>query len=147
MMTDSAPSRGPIRFGKRRVPLVLMACAAVATLGGCTQMPDAMSGAFVDPAKYDLYNCLQLRTARRENSKRVAELRGLVARAETGSGGPVVSEVAYGNDLVSARASAVLAEEVWQRNHCDSEKLPPEKPDSSVGARPTMEPVAQPLKR
>jgi hypothetical protein len=145
MTADSA--RSLIRFGKRRAALVLMACAAVASFGGCTQMPDAMSGAFVDPAKYDLYNCLQLRAARRENAKRVAELRGLVARAETGSGGAVVSEIAYGNDLVSARASAVLAEEVWERNHCDSEKLPPEKPDTSVSSTRTMEPVAQPLKR
>lgn len=111
-----------------------MAACLGASMPGCTQMPDAMSEAFADPAKYDLYNCVQLRTARKENSRRIAELRGLVARADTATGGPVVAEVAYGNDLLTARASAKLADDAWRRNHCDSEVLPPEKPDAPPAA-------------
>lgn len=107
--------------------LLLLGAGMIAALPGCTQMPDSMSAAFADPAKYDLYDCVQLRTARKENSRRIAELRGLVARADTATGGPVVAEVAYGNDLVSARASATLADQAWERNHCDSQVLPPEK--------------------
>jgi hypothetical protein len=97
-------------------------------LGSCAQLSDNVSGAFVDPAKYDLYNCAQLRTARTENAKRVADLKGLMAKAETGAAGPVVAEVAYGNDYLSARAQGKLADEVWARNHCDSAALPPENP-------------------
>lgn len=118
------------RSGEMRAALLIAAIVTfAAALPGCTQMPDSMSAAFADPAKYDQYSCLQLRTARRENSKRIAELRGLVARADTAAGGTVVAEVAYGNDLVTARAQANLADEAWTRNHCDREALPPEKPD------------------
>ncbi|MGO9360426.1 MAG: twin-arginine translocation pathway signal [Xanthobacteraceae bacterium] len=136
MTIDSVKARlSSLKIRRAAAMLALGACAAAA-LTGCTQMPDAMSGAFADPSKYDLYNCAQLRTARRENAKRVAELRGLVARAETGTGGTAVAEVAYGNDLVSARASALLADQVWKREHCDSQVLPPEKPDPAAAAAP-----------
>lgn len=118
-------------------------CAAVLgllfagfALGGCAQLSENVSGAFVDPAKYDLYNCAQLRTARTENAKRIADLKGLMAKAETGAAGPVVAEVAYGNDYLSARAQAKLADDVWARNRCDSEALPPENPPSPAAAAP-----------
>jgi hypothetical protein len=117
-----------IRLNVSRAMLLAVGLCGAA-LSGCSQMPDAMSVAFADPAKYDLYNCVQLRTARKENTRRIAELRGLIAKAETGTGGKVVAEVAYSNDLVSARANANLADQVWYRNHCDTEVLPPEKPD------------------
>ncbi len=98
-------------------------------------MSDSMSSAFVDPAKYDLYSCVQLRTAREANAKRVEELRGLMAKAETGAAGTVVAEVAYGNDYVAARAQSNLSEEVWQRNHCEREALPPEKADPAAAKK------------
>ncbi len=127
------------RRSRRRVlphaaALLLLGGGLIAALPGCTQMPDAMSAAFADPAKYDLYDCVQLRAARKDNSRRIAELRGLVARADTATGGPVVAEVAYGNDLVSARAAAALADQAWERNHCDSQVLPPEKKDAPPAA-------------
>jgi hypothetical protein len=137
MTIDSVKARLSSLKIRRAAAMLVLGAYGAAALSGCTQMPDAMSGAFADPSKYDLYNCLQLRTARRENAKRVAELRGLVARADTGTGGAVVAEVAYGNDLVSARASALLADQVWKREHCDSQVLPPEKPDPAPAAAPT----------
>jgi len=118
----------------RAAALLLTAVCGVVALPGCTQLPDAMSAAFADPAKYDLYNCVQLRAARKENSRRIAELQGLVARADTATGGPVVAEVAYGNDLLTARASATLADEAWRNNHCDSQVLPPEKTETPAPA-------------
>ncbi|MDR3466492.1 MAG: twin-arginine translocation pathway signal [Xanthobacteraceae bacterium] len=135
MSFDSPAARSPGRSVLLRATALLLACAVGGgAMSGCTQMPDAMSAAFADPAKYDLYNCVQLRTARKENSKRIAELRGLIARADTATGGPVVAEVAYGNDLLTARASAALADEAWRRNHCDNEVLPPEKVDTPAAA-------------
>ena len=58
--------------------------------GGCT--------AFADPAKYEFYDCKQLEGERKSLAGRAAELQGLMAKAETGAGGAVVSEVAYRND-------------------------------------------------
>jgi hypothetical protein len=88
-------------------------------LGGCADMGDSfVSGAFVDPAKYDNFDCKQLDVERKSLATRTAELQGLMAKAETGTGGTVVVELAYRNDYISARGQAKLAEEVWQRNKC-----------------------------
>jgi len=120
----------PASFGatmRRATALMVLGAGIAAVCSGCAQIPESMTGAFVDPAKYDLYNCVQLRAARRENARRLAELEGYRARADTGVAGPAVAEVAYGNDLLSTRASAKLADDVWFRNHCDTQTLPPDK--------------------
>jgi hypothetical protein len=88
-------------------------------LGGCANVGDSFaSAAFVDPAKYEQYDCKQLEAERKAQAARTAELQGLIAKAETGTGGSVVGELAYRNDYISARASSKLAEEMWQRNKC-----------------------------
>jgi hypothetical protein len=87
-------------------------------LAGCAGMSDFAVSAFADPAKYDMYDCKQLQDARKGLAVREAELQGLMAKADTGAAGPLVAEVAYRNDYLSTRASAKLAEEVWQRNNC-----------------------------
>jgi hypothetical protein len=91
-------------------------------LGGCANLGDgAMSGAFVDPAKYELYDCKQLDEQRKSLAARTAELQQLIDKAHTGAAGVVVAEVAYRNDYITTRASAKLADEEWQRNKCHEE--------------------------
>ena len=96
--------------------------AALAVLGagfsGCAQMSDGMSTAFADPAKYELYDCKQLEAERKNLATRTTELQGLMAKAQTGVGGPVVSELAYRNEYISVRGQAKFAEEAWQRDKC-----------------------------
>jgi hypothetical protein len=88
-------------------------------LGGCAALGDsAASVAFVDPAKYALYDCKRIDIDRKAQAAKTAELKGLIAKAETGSGGAVVAEVAYGNDLVAVRAQARAAEQAWRDNKC-----------------------------
>jgi hypothetical protein len=90
-----------------------------ASLAGCADMSDSfVSSAFVDPAKYDLYDCKQLEAERKSLAIRTAELQGLMAKADTGVGGAVVGELAYRNDYISTRGQAKLAEEMWRRNKC-----------------------------
>ncbi|MDB5616051.1 twin-arginine translocation pathway signal [Tardiphaga sp.] len=101
----------------------LFARAAVVALGiglaGCAGLGDSfVSGAFVDPAKYDLYDCKQLENERKAQAARTADLQGLIDKAQTGAAGTVVGEAVYRNDYISARASAKLAEEAWQRGKC-----------------------------
>lgn len=140
-MTDHLIPTEPIsclarpRNVRRRAAALGLLLAGLA-LGACAQLSENVSGAFVDPAKYDLYNCAQLRTARTENANRIVELKALMAKAKTGAAGPVVAEVAYGNDYLSARAQAKLADEVWARNRCDSEALPPANPPPAPAAAP-----------
>jgi hypothetical protein len=87
-------------------------------LNGCADMSDTMSTAFADPAKYDLYECKQLETERKNLANRGAELQGLMAKAETGVAGPVVAELAYRNEYIAVRGQAKFAEEAWQRGKC-----------------------------
>ena len=87
-------------------------------LGGCAEMSDSMTSAFADPSKYNLYECKQLETERKNLANRAAELQGLMAKADTGVAGPVIAELAYRNEYISVRGQARFAEEAWQRNKC-----------------------------
>jgi len=108
-------------------------------LGGCADMGDTISTAFADPAKYELYDCKQLETERKSLANRAAELQGLMAKAQTGVGGPVVAELAYRNDYVALRGQARFAEEAWQRNRCH-ESIPA-APAAAAPAPPPAPPA------
>jgi hypothetical protein len=45
-------------------------------------------------------------------------LQGLIDKAQTGTAGVVVGELAYRNDYISVRANAKLVEQAWQKNKC-----------------------------
>lgn len=97
----------------------LLLLAGSMMLSGCASVGDSFaSGAFVDPAKYDQFDCKQLEAERKSLSNRTAELQGLIAKAQTGTGGAVVGEMVYRNDYISARASAKQADEYFVRNKC-----------------------------
>jgi hypothetical protein len=114
-------------------------------LGGCADMSDSLTAAFVNPAKYDLYSCKQLETERKRLLMRSAELHGLIAKADTGFAGPLVSELAYRNDYIATRGQARLADEVWHRNKCkDSQPVPttpsmPSRPPTNSDEAPPPE--------
>ena len=125
-----------------------LAVAAIALLiaggglVGCANLGDgAVSGAFVDPAAYDLYDCPQLDAQRKSLAARTAELQRLIDKAHTGAAGSVVAEVAYRNDYTTVRASTKLAEAVWQRNKCI------ETPDAAPAAPAGRASVAPPPRR
>lgn len=105
-------------------------------LGGCASMGDGMlSGAFVDPSIYDLSDCSQLEAERKRLQTRTAELQGLIDKAQTGTAGSVVGEVAYRNDYISTRSQAKLAEEQWQKNKCVATPAPPVAPPAAPAKR------------
>lgn len=81
-------------------------------------MGEGMTSAFADPAKYQLYDCKQLETERKNLSTRQAELQGLMSKAQDGFAGPVVAEVAYRNEYLAVRGQAKNAEEAWVLNKC-----------------------------
>src|SRR5215475_9477987 len=119
--------------------------AAVLALGvmlsACAGMSDSMvTEAFADPGKYELYDCKQLEGERKTLANRADELKGLMAKAETGVAGPVVAELAYRNDYVAVRGQARFAEEAWRKNRCQ------ETPASAAAtpaapARPDIKPA------
>lgn len=104
-------------------------------LGGCAGVGDSFaSGAFVDPAKYDLYDCKQLEAERKSLATRTLDLQKLIDKAQTGVAGNVVAEVAYRNDFITTRASAKLADDVWRQNKCATGSL--EVPAAAAPAAP-----------
>jgi len=107
-------------FSRGLAALALVALGA--GLSGCAGMSDAISPAFADPAKYDLYDCKQLEAERKSLATRTAELQGLITKAETGVAGSVVAELAYRNEYIALRGQSKLAEEGWQRNRCQEPK-------------------------
>jgi len=117
-----------------RLAAVLALLALGAGMSGCAQVGDTISPAFADPAKYDLYDCKQLEPERKTLAARTAELQGLMAKAETGVGGSVVSELAYRNDYIALRGQSKLADEAWRKNRCQESK--PETPPPAAPAAP-----------
>jgi len=110
--------------------------ALALTLSGCADLGgDAWTTAFADPAAYELYDCKQLEPVRKSLATREAELQGLMAKAQTGTGGPVVSELAYRNDYISVRGQARLAEEAWRKNKC--RETAPAAPAAAASPAPT----------
>jgi hypothetical protein len=113
---------------RKLIPLVL-SCAALA---GCAGISDTISPAFVDPARYDLWDCKQLAPERKALVKRIEDNQRLMAKAETGAGGAVVAELAYRNDYVALRGQQNLMEETWRKNKCRESDMeaaaPPVRP-------------------
>ncbi|MEZ5765958.1 MAG: hypothetical protein R3D69_18115 [Xanthobacteraceae bacterium] len=88
------------------VRVVLLAMLALG-LAGCAGAPGRgfdESAVFADPAHYSLYDCKQLAAAHQTHAARVEELKRLMAKAETGPAGSVMSELAYRSDYLSAQA-------------------------------------------
>ena len=121
----------------RRVLCVALFGAMTMSLGACATGGESPFGSsvFVDPAKYDLYNCQQLATARKATNDRVVELEGLMAKAETGAGGALVSGLAYQTDYRASRAQRDAIDEKTARNNCSAELAAPSAPAAPVSRR------------
>jgi hypothetical protein len=106
--------------------------ASAVLLGSCAS---AQAGSFfVDPSHYDLYNCDQLNTAHKSVGARVAELKGLMAKAETGFAGSLMSGLAYQSEFVAARGELEQIEQDRQKLNCGP--LPVEKPAQAAAPEP-----------
>ena len=112
-----------VRSIHRMVLRLSPAIAACALVAGCASEAFDESTFFANPAKYDLYDCKQLAEVRKTKSARVDELGRLMAKAQTGTGGAVISEVAYRSDYVAAKADLKLADRIWEQNRCEGQIL------------------------
>jgi hypothetical protein len=120
--------------------IAVLRLAAVGTLawglGACASGPS--SSVFVDPATYELYNCKQLGTARTSPNNRVIELEGLMAKAESGAAGSLVSGLAYQTDYLTQRARRDQIHEKIASNHCTPADLAaPDKADTPSAPQPS----------
>lgn len=88
------------RFHANALAVSLVALTLTACAGG---NDDAAARFLVAPGKYTLFNCAQLAEQGTKNIKRQHELEGLMARAGAGSGGQMVSAVAYRPEYLQLR--------------------------------------------
>ena len=139
---------GPMTARARHCQSLSRAAAALALLApgvglsGCADMGDSFaSAAFADPARYELYDCKQLETERKALATRADELQGLMQKAQTGVGGPVIAELAYRNDYITARAQSKLVEEAWRRNKCH--ETPPSATPTAAATPPANDKPAR----
>jgi len=130
MFASSARFRVPPRAF---AGLVLLACGTL--LSGCADMSDGMTSAFADPAKYQLYDCKQLEAERKGLAIRMAELQGLMNKAQDGFAGPAIAEVAYRNDYIALRGQKKNADEAWALNKCH------DSPPAKTAETPSTAPV------
>lgn len=103
---------------------------------------DSVTAAFADPAKYELWDCKQLEPERQSLARRAAELQALMDKAQTGTAGPLVAEMAYRNDYLSVKGQAHFAEEAWRKNNCHETP-----PAAAVAASTPTKPAARPARR
>lgn len=108
-------------------------CLAAAIVLGSCGLAQA-SSLFVDPSHYALYNCDQLNAAHKSVSARITQLKGLMAKAETGFAGALMSGLAYQSEYVTARGELEQIEENRQKLNCGP--LPVEKPTQPVAPEP-----------
>jgi hypothetical protein len=94
---------------------VLLACSPAAT-GPIT--------VFVDPGKYEFYNCEQLAGQRTYWTNRELELKLLMDKAEQGTGGTVVNVIAYQTDYVTAREELKVVDTTARAKNCDAPRRP-----------------------
>lgn len=130
MVEGRDDNRAGRNFPPRRLLTAAARLAAIGALavglGACAS--GASSSVFVDPAMYDLYNCQQLATARTNSNNRVVELERLMAKAESGAGGALVSGLAYQTDYRAERARRDQIDEKITSNNCSSADLAPAAP-------------------
>ena len=103
-------------------------------MGMNESMSESMTVAFADPAKYELWDCKQLGPERKRLADREAELRGLMDKAQSGTAGPLVAEMAYRNEYLTIRGQAHFAEEAWRNNKCH--ESPPDAAAAATASKP-----------
>jgi hypothetical protein len=144
MIASAALSRTPSSATARLTPVLALFALGLA-LSGCTSMNNDNTGegamaAFADPAQYELWDCKQLEPERKNLANREAELQGLMAKAQSGTAGPLVAEMAYRNDYLKVRGQAHFAEEAWRKNKCHP------SPPGAATASTALAPGAPPAK-
>ena len=105
-------------------PLVAIALLA-AMLSGCTgssggSSDETFGRILFAPGKFALYNCAEIADRVTANIARQHVLEGLMAKAGAGSGGRMVSNVAYRPEYLELRGEMVELRRVAAEKNCKS---------------------------
>jgi hypothetical protein len=88
----------------RILPFVPLFLAALLAACASSEISNPLAGgAFVDPGKYEFYSCEQIAANRKNVVAQLEKLKLLMDKAEKGTGGTVVSVIAYKGDYIAAQ--------------------------------------------
>jgi hypothetical protein len=120
--------------------MLMAAVLAALMLVGCAGSNDQMASLLVTPGKYQLFNCAQLAEAYKGMSMHAQELKGLMAKAQTGAGGQVVDAAVYQPDYLVARGELNELRREARAKNCDLSSptvvAAPAKPAAPTAKKP-----------
>ena len=103
---------------------IIAVAMLAATLSACTppggNADDGMARFFVAPDKYVIFNCDQLAIRATVVAARQKELQALMAQAENGSDGRLVSALAYRPEYVTLRGDMIELRQTAAAKNCKS---------------------------
>jgi hypothetical protein len=92
---------------------------ALGLVGGCAMSDDKAASLLVAPGDYDLYSCPQLAQAAAQLRKRQLELEGVMAKADTDTGGRMMSTIGYRPEYLKIRGEQHEMQRTAREKQCD----------------------------
>jgi hypothetical protein len=99
----SAHSRGAIPHPMRILPFVALIFSALLAACASEISNPLVGGFFADPGKYEWHSCEQILPQRKYYETREQQLKLLMDKARQGTGGAVISVVAYQGELIAVQ--------------------------------------------
>jgi hypothetical protein len=116
---------------------IALAIALSGLLAGCAVSGDHAEDFYVAPGKYVFYDCKQLAGVAAHFEQRNKELEDLMARAQKGPGGELVSAMAYTSDYYSNLGELKDVRREQAEKKCDpSMTAPPMTPPEQKPIKP-----------
>jgi hypothetical protein len=101
-----------------RTKLKTAAALLVASLGGCTTSLNIIGDPFMSPAKFQFLRCEDIAKRLVDTQAREQELRGLMDRASTGTGGSAVNLLVYRPDYQTVQSDLRQLHEAAEEKQC-----------------------------
>lgn len=98
---------------RKAAGLVAALCAIAA---GCSNVEDL----FVQPGKYEIYNCEQIAIQGKAAAERERELKELMGKASRGAVGELVNSMAYRSEYLAAVGQLKQLEQIAVDKKCDT---------------------------
>jgi hypothetical protein len=100
-------------------PALLVALVAALPLAGCETTRDPVAAIVTSPGQYDLYDCPAIKVAAAGVISRQRELEGLMARADRGPAGGLITATTYQPEYVTLRGKLSQLRRVAAANNCN----------------------------
>jgi hypothetical protein len=101
------------------IPALLVALTAAVPLAGCETTGDPLAAVTTAPGQYDYYDCPAIKVAAAGLTGRQRELEALMARANQGPAGGLISATTYQPEYITLRGKMSELRRVAAENHCN----------------------------